>query len=205
MKPVSAQAEAFIKSCLYETHQHLTPRQGSGNPGLANLRAHLRQRFAGSGVMVSVREEGGGLDTGCDVDVLWVDGPSVAAVMAYCATFSSVGVGSDGSLLFLSENAWRRAFGNIATAYPRRSLSSERTLALLEYLAGHSGRPFALMAPYVVGGEAPIAENRHMDEMVDFGGRHMRAGDLLRLALRTASWEHAPEGSGFPSTRRAKR
>lgn len=205
MKVVSAQAEAFVLSCLYETHPHLTPRLGSGNPGLSNMCAHLRQRFPDEGLMVAVTDEDGDCDQGCDVEVLWTDGPSVACVMDYCASFSSVRVGSDGSPLFLRENAWRRAFGTIGTPTARRSLSRARSLKLLEYLAGQFGKPFALMAPFAVGGESPIEENHHMDETVVFGARHMSAGELLRLALRTASWEGAPARHGFMAKRRAKR
>jgi hypothetical protein len=205
MSGVSAQVDAFVLSCLYETHPHLTPRAAGGNPGLANMCVHLSQRFAGSGLMAALREDSADLDVGCDVDVLWTDGPSVVCVMEYCARFSSVLIGRDGSPVFMRDDAWRRAFGNIGTAYPRRSLSRERAAELLRYLAGQFGKPFALMGPFAVGGQTPVARNRHMDETVVFGARQMSAGELLRIALRTASWEGAPAGSGFMAKRSEKR
>lgn len=189
MSDAKSSVESMIRECLIQTHEHLRAAEDGSNQGLHNLREELSGRFQGCNMVVAsldwMRDERGTFD----VDVKWTDGPSVPAVMGYCGRFAGVVLDKEGRRKVMPETAWRKTFGSVGAVTPRRSLSSQRTRMLLEFMAKKFGAPFDQMAQYAVGGEIPIAENVHMEQMVEFSGRGLRVKDLLGFARRAVSWE----------------
>lgn len=188
MKDMDKGASMLLVESLQRLNPHLLPAQGPDSTiGIQNLRRALEGEFPGCSIRVgAMHGPARGVCGPPAAVVRWKDGPSAFEVEQVAARFTRQAGVEECESGAAAQSAWSKAFGAVGRVVFRRTVSQRVAASMLAQLAISFGRPFSQMAPYVTGGEIPMAANRFMKERVRVANRDLEAGTIFALMVRNS-------------------